>query len=116
MTPTSENGDLHVVFGASGGAGGAIMRELAARGKRVRGVSGHGDVPDGVEMVRADAANRVEARQACDGASVVYPAVNVPSPAWTETLPPVMDGLIDAAGAVGATLVYADNLYAYGPV
>src|SRR4051812_27045267 len=118
MTPTSENGDLHVVFGASGGAGGAIMRELAARGKRGRGGSrsGHGDVPDGVEMVRADAANRVEARQACDGASVVYHAVNVPYPAWTETLPPVMDGLIDAAGAVGATLVYADNLYAYGPV
>ena len=37
MTQVSENSDLHVVFGASGGAGGAIVRELLARGKRVRG-------------------------------------------------------------------------------
>jgi nucleoside-diphosphate-sugar epimerase len=118
MTQMSENSDLHVVFGASGGAGGAIVRELAVRGKRVRAVtrSGGGDLPTGVEAVRADAANRVEARAACAGATVVYHAVNVPYPAWSETLPPVMDRLIDAAGAAGATLVYADNLYAYGPV
>jgi nucleoside-diphosphate-sugar epimerase len=118
MTQMSENSDLHVVFGASGGARGAIVRELAKRGKRVRAVtrSGGGDLPTGVEAVRADAANRAEARRACEGATVVYHAVNVPYPAWAETLPPVVDGLIDAAGAAGATLVYADNLYAYGPV
>ena len=38
MTQSSESGDLHVVFGASGGAGGAIVRELAlARQARARG-------------------------------------------------------------------------------
>jgi nucleoside-diphosphate-sugar epimerase len=118
MTHMSENGNLHVVFGATGGAGGAIVRDLVARGKRVRAVtrSGGSDVSDGVEVVRADAADKAGARAACAGAAVVYHAVNVPYPAWTETLPPVMDGLIDAAGAAGATLVYADNLYAYGPV
>jgi nucleoside-diphosphate-sugar epimerase len=118
MTQMNENGNLHVVFGASGGAGGAIVRELVARGKRVRAVtrSGHGDVPKGVEAIRADAADTIRARQACAGAAVVYHAVNVPYPAWAGALPPVMDGLIDAAGAAGATLVYADNLYAYGPV
>jgi nucleoside-diphosphate-sugar epimerase len=116
MTHMSENSDLHVVFGASGGAGGAIVRELRSRGKRVRAVtrSGGSDVSDGVEVVRADAADAAGARQACAGATVVYHAVNVPYPTWAETLPPVMDGLIDAAGAAGATLVYADNLYAYG--
>jgi nucleoside-diphosphate-sugar epimerase len=118
ITQTNESGELHVVFGASGGAGGAIVRELAGRGKRARAVtrSGGGDVPVGVEMVRADAADAAGARAACAGAAVVYHAVNVPYPAWTETLPPVMDGLIGAASAAGATLVYADNLYAYGPV
>jgi nucleoside-diphosphate-sugar epimerase len=118
MMPMSENGDLHVIFGASGGAGGAIVRELAARGKRVRAVtrSGGGDLPSGVEAVQADAADPAGARVACAGAAVVYHAINVPYPAWVETLPPVMDGLIDAAGAAGATLVYVDNLYAYGPV
>ena len=46
MTQTNESGELHVVFGASGGAGSAIVRELAARGKRVRAVtrSGGGDL------------------------------------------------------------------------
>jgi nucleoside-diphosphate-sugar epimerase len=118
MMRMNEKADLHVVFGASGGAGGAIVRELRSRGQRVRAVtrSGGSDLPTGVEAVRADAANRAETRRACEGATVVYHAVNVPYPAWAETLPPVMDGLIDAAGAAGATLVYADNLYAYGPV
>jgi nucleoside-diphosphate-sugar epimerase len=118
MTPMNENSELHVVFGASGGAGGAIVRELARRGKRARAVtrSGRGDVPDGVEMVRADAADAAGARQACAGATTVYHAVNVPYPQWTETLPPVMEGLIGAAGAAGATLVYVDNVYAYGAV
>lgn len=114
---TGDDG-LHVVFGASGGAGGGIARELMARGRRVRGVTrgGRGALPAGVEMVRANAANPAEARQAAEGAAVIYHAVNVPYPAWAETLPPVMDGLIGAAEASGATLVYADNVYAYGPV
>lgn len=114
----NERDELHVVFGATGGAGGAIVRELAARGQRVRAVtrSGRGDLPDGVEAVRADAADAAGARQACAGATIVYHAVNVPYPAWAEALPPVMDGLIGAASAAGAKLVYTDNLYAYGPV
>jgi nucleoside-diphosphate-sugar epimerase len=114
----SEDDARHVVFGASGGAGGAIVRELVARGKRVRAVtrSGGGDLSPVVESVRADAADRVGARRACAGATVVYHAVNVPYPAWEETLPPVMDALIEAAEAAGATLVYVDNVYAYGPV
>jgi nucleoside-diphosphate-sugar epimerase len=118
MTQMNENGNLHVVFGASGGAGGAIVRELVARGKRVRTVtrSGGGDLLPGVEAVRADAADKAGARAACAGATVVYNAVNVPYPQWAGALPPVMDGLIEAAGAAGATLVYADNLYAYGSV
>jgi uncharacterized protein YbjT (DUF2867 family) len=33
-------GQLHVVVGATGGAGGAIVTELAGRGQRVRAVSG----------------------------------------------------------------------------
>jgi len=110
--------ELHVVFGGAGGAGGAIVRELVARGKRVRSVtrSGRGDYPAGVEALAADATNAEQARAACAGANVVYHAVNVPYPDWLAVLPPVMAGLIAAAGAADATLVYVDNLYAYGPV
>ena len=49
--------DLHVVFGASGGAGAAVVRALASQGKRVRAVSRSGGGPalDGVERVAGDA-------------------------------------------------------------
>jgi nucleoside-diphosphate-sugar epimerase len=109
---------LHVVFGASGGAGGAIVRELTARGQRVRAVtrSGVANQPAAVEVVRADAANPDQVRQAMAGATVVYHAVNVPYPAWSERLPPIMEALIEGAAATGVTLVYVDNLYLYGPV
>lgn len=115
--PGCESRELHVVFGA-GGAGGALARELAARGKAVRVVtrSGRAEVPAGIEVVAADAADPVSAQAACAGASVIYHAVNVPYPAWPEVLPPVMETLIAAAGAANATLVYVDNAYAYGPV
>ncbi|MDQ2655166.1 MAG: NAD-dependent epimerase/dehydratase family protein, partial [Chloroflexota bacterium] len=115
--PTHEKHGLHVVFGA-GGAGGALVRELAAQGKAVRAVtrSGRADVPAGVEVIAADAADPASTRAACAGVGVVYHAVNVPYPAWPDLLPPVMDSLIAAAGAANATLVYVDNAYAYGPV
>ena len=110
--------ETSVVLGAGGGAGQAVVRQLMARGEPVRAVtrSGEGDWPDGVEIVRADAADPAEAQDACAGAGVVYHCVNVPYARWTETLPGVMDSVIAAAGAADATLVYCDNLYGYGPV
>ena len=46
----------HVVIGAGGGTGSAVLRELTGRDLRVRAVtrSGSGDVPEGVEQVAAD--------------------------------------------------------------
>ena len=63
----SEANELHVVIGASGGTGSAIVRELVARGKRVRGVnrSGHADVPSVVEMLKADATDPSSMREVC---------------------------------------------------
>ena len=50
---------LHVVLGATGGAGGAVVSELAGGGHRVRAVSRKpaADPPEGVEQVAADAAD-----------------------------------------------------------
>jgi hypothetical protein len=50
------------------------------------------------------------------GAQVVYHAVGADHGHWAESLPPIMTGLIHAASSTRARLVYADNLYAYGPV
>lgn len=109
------NHELHVVFGATGGAGSAIVRELAAQGKRVRAVnrSGGGSFPASVETVKGDAANAESARTAAAGATVVYHAVNVPYPQWATALMPLAHSIIDASAAAGAKLVVVDNLYMY---
>jgi nucleoside-diphosphate-sugar epimerase len=109
---------LHVVLGATGGAGGALVRELAGRGHRVRAVSRKpaADLPEGVEQLAADAADPAQTRTACQGAAVVYHCVQPPYERWAAEFPALTQSIADAAAAVGARLVYADNLYAYGPV
>lgn len=109
---------LHVVLGASGGAGRAVVRELTSRGQEVRAVSrsGRGDSLSGVSLVKADASNPPELRDVCRGAAVVYHCVNVPYQMWATHLLPIADAIIEAAGSAGAPLVVMDNLYMYGRV
>lgn len=115
--PPSSNG-LQIVFGASGGLGNAVVRALAAQGKRVRGVnrSGRADVPQGVEMAACDGADTARAREVCAGAAVVFHCANAPYTHWPEMFPPLTDSIAEAAAAAGAKLVFGDNLYMYGPV
>lgn len=114
--------ELHVVFGAGGALGGAIVRTLAGRGKRVRGVTRHGasakppGVPPAVPLVAADASDPAAASRACGGAAVIYHCANAPYTEWPKLFPPITDGIIEAAASSGAKLVFADNLYMYGPV
>ena len=110
--------ELHVVLGASGGTGSAVARELAAQGKRVRAVNrrGKADLPASVEIVRGDALDASSIRAACAGASVVYNCVNVPYQEWEAKFPPMMRNITDAACSANAKLIFADNLYMYGPV
>lgn len=114
----STSNELHVVFGATGGAGSALIRELIAGGKRVRAVSrsGKSDGTPGVEVVKGDAADPASARAASAGATTIYHAINVPYQHWYTQLPLLMHNLIDAAASANARLVYIDNLYMYGQV
>jgi nucleoside-diphosphate-sugar epimerase len=109
---------LHVVVGATGGAGGAVVSELAGRGHRVRAVSRKPatGLPEGVEPLAADAADPAQIRAACQGATVVYHCVQPPYQRWAAEFPTLTQRIADAAAGAGARLVYADNLYAYGPV
>ena len=110
--------ELHVVLGAGGNVGSAVVQELVKRGKRVRGVgrSGRFDLPRSVKRTAADAANRDSLAAALKGASVVYHCIGVPYPHWTQTYPAVMRNLIQVAADLGPSVrvVYADNLYCYG--
>jgi nucleoside-diphosphate-sugar epimerase len=109
--------ELHVVVGASGGTGAAVVRELARRGHRVRAVNraGNADAPAGVERLAADVATTEGAKTACAGAAVIYHCAQPPYTRWPQEFPPLTDAVAAGAAAAGAKLVLADNLYAYGP-
>jgi len=109
------NDELHVVLGASGGTGSALVEELLRRGRRVRAVSGGGGAPEGAEGMKADVSTPEGARTAAEGASVVYYAAQPPYTRWPEEFPPMTDAVIEGAETAGAKLVFADNLYMYGP-
>jgi nucleoside-diphosphate-sugar epimerase len=107
----------HVVLGAAGGTGSAVVRELAARGLPVRAVTrrGTGDVPEGVEQVAADVGTAGGARQACEDAALVYYCAQPDYRKWPELFPPMTEAVLDGAAEASAKLVFADNLYVYGP-
>ena len=108
---------MHVVAGV-GPVGRAILDELVHRKLPVRAVvrGPVADLPDEVEVVEADLTDPDDTAQATAGASVLYHAASAPYDRWPELLPPLMRGIVAGAAASGARIVYADNLYAYGPV
>ncbi|SNT49477.1 Nucleoside-diphosphate-sugar epimerase [Streptosporangium subroseum] len=110
--------DLHVVLGAGGAIGSSVVRELAARGHRVRAVNRSGRVPalPGVEAHRGDITSAEGAKAACDGAHVVYHCAAPAYQRWVEEFPRMTDAVREGAVASGAKLIFADNLYMYGPV
>jgi nucleoside-diphosphate-sugar epimerase len=110
--------DLHVVLGASGGIGGHLVRELAARGHRVRAVNrtGRMQAPPGVEVRQGNVNTVAGAVQACTGAAVVYHCAQPGYRRWVQELLPMTNAILDGTAVAGAKLVLADNLYMYGPV
>lgn len=110
--------DLQVVLGASGGTGSAIVRELAERGFPVRAVNrgGDTDVPGGVVRFKADVATFDGAAAACASAAVVYHCAKPAYNRWAAEFPTMNEAIIAGAARAEAKLVFADNLYMYGPI
>jgi len=117
-------GRLHVVLGAGGATGGAIARELVGQGRRVRAVTRGGNAaasygalpPASFEDVAADVTDREQLRRALEGAAVVYHCAQPAYKRWPQEFPAMTRGILAATAAAGAKLVFADNLYMYGPV
>jgi nucleoside-diphosphate-sugar epimerase len=106
----------HTVLGASGAMGQAVTRALLEKGLPVRAVSRQ-LAREGVEVMPADLLRPAEARRVVDGSSYVYCCVGLPYQAkvWERDWPLLMQNVIDACAAEGATLVFLDNMYLYGP-
>lgn len=113
----NDHSPLHVVLGASGGAGNAIARALHDAGLRARAVnrSGRAGLPADIEIVAADVTTPGGAAQAVAGAEVVYMAAQPAYHRWPDEFPPMLEQVIEATAAVRAKLVMVDNLYGYGP-
>jgi len=113
-----------VVLGAGGGTGGAIVRELVGQGRRVRAVTRGGVTvassgtlpPASYEDAAADVTVREQLRRALDGADVVFHCAQPPYTRWPQEFPAMTRGILEATAEAGAKLVFADNLYMYGPV
>jgi nucleoside-diphosphate-sugar epimerase len=114
---------LHVVLGARGGIGGAVVRELVGQGRRVRAVTRNGDAgvsetplpPASYEDWACDLTDPARLRRACAGAAVVYHCARPAYTRWWNEFEPLNRAVMDAVGAAGARLVYADNLAMYEP-
>src|SRR4051812_35729509 len=105
--------ELHVVLGATGAIGNAVVAELAARGHRVRAVSRGASGP---HAFRADVTTTEGAIAACADAAVVYQCAQPAYARWAAEFRQFTRAILAGVEAAGARLVMADNLYMYGPV
>lgn len=106
---------LHVIFGG-GQVGQPLARILLERGLRVRMARRSAGAPDGVELMRGDAADRSFCLEATRGASTIYHCLNPPYSAqvWADVIPKYIGNLIAAAGNTGARLVVLESVYMLG--
>ena len=107
----------HVVLGA-GPLGVALGRILRGDGSDASVFSIMGNPAYdmvGTSPLTVDGAESSALAEVCKGADVIYLCLNAHYVDWYDLFPPRLEAAINAAGATGATLVYHDNVYMYGP-
>src|SRR5918996_6168871 len=95
-------GETHVVFGAAGALGSAIVRRLATARLPVRAVVQDVEralrvLPPSADIVAGDATSAEGARWFCRDGAVVYHCVNVPYHRWAAVMPAVTDNILAGA-------------------
>jgi nucleoside-diphosphate-sugar epimerase len=102
-----------------GSVGRATALMLASRDDTVRIVQRRKpkSLPDRCTFQAADSLDREATVRACDNLDTVICCLGFPydSALWNRVWPKAMGHLIDGCSASGARLVFADNLYMYGP-
>ena len=114
------NHPVHVVTGA-GPVGSTVAAQLADAGHRVRLLtrSGSGPVHPLIERRRVDVSQPAALREAFAGAVAVHHCIHgsaYDARVWRAELPRAERAVLEAAGAVGAVVVFPESLYSYGPV
>lgn len=103
-----------------GPLGRAIVPLLLAAGHEARVIQRHappGPLPEGASFAAADVMDTDSLVAAIGAAGTVILAIGLPydSRVWERDWPRAMDSVLRACERLGARLVFADNLYLYGP-
>lgn len=111
---------VHVVTGA-GPVGSTIALQLADAGQQVRLLTRSGSGPDHplIERRRVDVSRPDQLDAAFEGAVAVYHCIHgsaYDARAWRAELPAAEKVVLEAAGRIGAVVVFPESLYSYGPV
>lgn len=111
---------IHVVNGA-GQVGTNIAEQLAAQGHQVRILTRSGSGPEHalIERRKTDVSKADQLAAAFDGAVAVYHCIHgsaYTAKAWRAELPAAEQAVLEAAGRVGAVVVFPESLYSYGHV
>ncbi|WP_137152269.1 NAD-dependent epimerase/dehydratase family protein [Devosia sp. FKR38] len=108
---------IHVI--GYGALGQDVVRQLVAQGRTVTVLqrSRPRALPVGAVFAAADTLDAASLTQALAKARVVVCALGFPYSAsvWRDAWPTAMANVLEACAASGARLVFADNLYLYGP-
>lgn len=109
-------GKYHVVLG-TGPLGLAVIDELVEKGHPVIALnrSMPKNLPSNIPIIQCDVLNFKELKEALKEAKVVYHCIGLPYDDWSLNLPKIIENLILLAQSYQFKIVYADNLYAYGP-
>ncbi|WP_428429628.1 NAD(P)H-binding protein [Pararhizobium sp.] len=117
---TDRTKQIALILGATGGIGGAVARNLKARGWTIRAL--HRDAAEAAakntdfEWVQGDAMRADDVLAAARGASLIVHAVNPPGYRnWGTLVLPMIDNTIAAAKITGATVLLPGTIYNFGP-
>ncbi len=108
--------NLHVILGANGAVGMAIVKQLQLQNLPYRTVQrSMGSEPE--HHRQADLLDPEETKNAIEGAAYVYLCTGLPyeSKVWEMQWPLLMQNVINACVQHSAKLIFLDNMYMYGP-
>ncbi|TIC86737.1 NAD-dependent epimerase/dehydratase family protein [Nocardioides sp. GY 10113] len=116
-TPTHQ---IHVVTGA-GPVGTTVALQLAERGHDVRLLTRSGSGPEHprIERRRVDVSDPAAVGDAFAGATAIHHCIHgsrYRAATWAAELPAAERVVLDAAGRIGAVVVFPESLYSYGEV
>lgn len=110
---------MHLVLGATGAFGGAVMRALLARGLPVRALlrdPSRASLPVSVERVAGDARDAAVVDAAARGCATIVHGVGVPFVDWATDLQRVTDNVVSASHAHGTAVVFLGSVHGLKPI